>query len=158
MSEELTNGDMSRDDFTPVADASRRIASYCEGDARENVYRAAKQELAATEAENNRLRAEVEALREALEKAQKPLWFYHPDYIERCLFDPYEVIDDYYDPKPGKHVFEIECARPLPSIWCAVHCLTDAERDAMDTDERFSMTEHASEEEARAALTRKAPQ
>ena len=109
----------------------------------------------ATDAENQRLRAEVEALREALGKAQNPLWFYHPDYTEVALFNPHEVIDDYYDPEPGKHVFEIECARPLPSIWCAVHCLTDAEHDAMDTDERFIVTEHASEEEARAALTRK---
>ena len=44
--ERVTNGQYATDDFGPVADAARRIASYCEGDARGRVYRAAKQELA----------------------------------------------------------------------------------------------------------------
>jgi hypothetical protein len=96
--------------------------------------------------------AEADRLREALSKATQPSWFYHPDYTEYCVDSPYEVVDDYYDPEPGKHVFVVECARPLPPIWCAVHCLTNAERDAMETDERFIMTEHATESEARTAL------
>jgi hypothetical protein len=95
---------------------------------------------------------EVERLQAELSKAKQPSWFYHPDYTETCQFSPLEVIDDYYDPEPGKHVFEIECARPLPSIWCAVHCLTDDEREAMGTGERFVATEHDTEEEARAAI------
>lgn len=85
-------------------------------------------------------------------KLTQPSWFYHPDEMETCMWSPLEVIDEKYDPAPGKYVFEVECATSLPSIWCAVHCLTDEERDAMDTDDRFIMTEHASEEGARKAL------
>ena len=98
-------------------------------------------------------REEYERLEEELRKAKQPSWFYHPNYTENCTYSPHEVVDYHYDPEPGKHVFEIECARPLPSIWCTVHCLTDDEREAMGTDERFILTEHATEVEARAALT-----
>ena len=41
----VTNGQYADDDFGPIADAARRIASYCEGEARANVYRAAKAAL-----------------------------------------------------------------------------------------------------------------
>lgn len=87
-----------------------------------------------------------------LRKLVQPSWFYHPDQMEMCLWSPHEVVDEMYDPTPGKYVFEVECATALPSIWCAVHCLTDEEQEAMVTDDRFILTEHASEEEARAAL------
>jgi hypothetical protein len=43
---EITNGAYEADDFCPIGDAARQIASYCEGEARENVYRAAKIALA----------------------------------------------------------------------------------------------------------------
>jgi len=43
---EVTNGAYEADDFGPIGDAARQIASYCEGEARENVYRAAKIALA----------------------------------------------------------------------------------------------------------------
>jgi hypothetical protein len=70
-----------------------------------------------------------------------------PDEGDRCCFSPHEVIDEMYDPEPGNHVFEVECATSLPSIWCAVRVTDDP-----DADERFTFTEHATEAEARAAL------
>ena len=94
---------------------------------------------------------ELERLRGALAKATDPTWFYHPDNMESCQFGIWDVID-YYDLPPGKHVCEVECARTLPSIWCAVHVLTAEEKDAMETDESWLLTEHATEQAARAAL------
>ena len=92
------------------------------------------------------LEAEVERLR----KLTCATWFYMPDESERCWFSPHEVIDQMYDPEPGNHVFEVECATSLPSIWCAVRVTDDP-----DADERFTFTEHATEAEARAALGEK---
>lgn len=90
---------------------------------------------------------ERDALKEALAKSNTPTWFYHPDHTEMCQWSPHDVVDDYYDPEPGEYVFEVECAKPLPSIWCAVRVTADE-----DADERFTLTEHATEEEARQAL------
>ena len=89
------------------------------------------------------LEAEVQRLR----KLTCATWFYMPDEGDRCWFSPHEVIDEMYDPEPGNHVFEVECATSLPSIWCAVRVTDDP-----DADERFTFTEHATEAEARAAL------
>ena len=84
---------------------------------------------------------------ERLRKLTCATWFYMPDEGDRCWFSPHEVIDEMYDPEPGNHVFEVECATSLPSIWCAVRVTDDP-----DADERFTFTEHATEAEARAAL------
>ena len=92
------------------------------------------------------LEAEVERLR----KLTRATWFYMPDEGDRCWFSPHEVIDEMYDPEPGNHVFEVECATSLPSIWCAVRVTDDP-----DADERFTFTEHDTEAEARAALGEK---
>lgn len=92
------------------------------------------------------LEAEVERLR----KLTCATWFYMPDEGDRCWFSPHEVIDEMYDPEPGNHVFEVECATSLPSIWCAVRVTDDP-----DADERFTFTEHETEAEARAALGEK---
>ena len=89
----------------------------------------------------------LEAENERLRKLTCATWFYMPDEGDRCWFSPHEVIDEMYDPEPGNHVFEVECATSLPSIWCAVRVTDDP-----DADERFTFTEHATEEEARAAL------
>jgi len=50
MVERVTNGSYEPDDMSAIGDAARRIASYCEGEARLNVYRKAKLELKAIEA------------------------------------------------------------------------------------------------------------
>jgi len=92
---------------------------------------------------------------DALENAMRPQWFYHPDYPEYCKFDPSEVIDEDYDFEPGFHVAEIQCATPLPSIWCAVQILTDDEMEALGTGDHVVCTEHATEAEARAALEKR---
>lgn len=84
---------------------------------------------------------------ERLRKLTCAMWFYMPDEGDRCWFSPHEVIDEMYDPEPGNHVFEVECATSLPSIWCAVRVTDDP-----DADERFTFTEHTTEAEARAAL------
>lgn len=91
--------------------------------------------------------AERDAEIARLRKLVNPTWFFHPDCPETCYFSPWEVIDGEYDPAPGEYVFEVDCATSMPSIWCAVHVSDDT-----DADERFTLTEHASEAEARAAL------
>ena len=95
-------------------------------------------------------RESLEAENERLRKLTCATWFYMPDEGDRCWFSPHEVIDEMYDPEPGNHVFEVECATSLPSIWCAVRVTDDP-----DADERFTFTEHATEAEARAALGEK---
>jgi hypothetical protein len=96
-------------------------------------------------------RAEIARLTAELAKANSPTWFYHPDYTETCQFSPWDVID-YYDMDAGSHVLEVECARSLPSIWCAVTIRTTEEMDALETDDRVVIAEYATEAEARAAL------
>jgi hypothetical protein len=94
--------------------------------------------------------AEIEALKAKvmeLSEKLKPRWFYHPDYSETCEFGIWDVIDR-FDLPPGKHVVEINCAVPLPSIWASVHVLTDEEKDTMETNEAWIVTEHATEDEA----------
>ncbi len=99
-------------------------------------------------AEITALTAEVERLR----KLTNPEWFYHEGYDgEACETSPWDVIDNMGLPD-GKHVISVDCATPLPSIWYVVHVLTDAERDAADTDETYEIKEYASEADARQAL------
>lgn len=99
--------------------------------------------------------AEIERLREENERLRKmlvPQWFYADGYSsEDCNDSPHEVIE-YLDLKPGKHVVSVDCAGPMPSIWCAVTVLTDEQMDEQETDDRVAFTEHASEDQARAAL------
>ncbi len=102
--------------------------------------------------ELERLKQENAELRAALKKALTPEWFYHPDYMESCNHSPLEVIDNYYDPEPGKYVLEIECARGLPSIWCAVHCLSEEDQEEIGTDDRFIIDEFTTYEEAKAKI------
>lgn len=59
--EAVTNGSYEADDFGPIGDAARRIASYCEGSDRLNVYRKAKLELAALAAAIPAIRAQAVA-------------------------------------------------------------------------------------------------
>ena len=87
-----------------------------------------------------------------LRKMQVPEWFYADGYSsEDCQDSPDEVIEC-LDLRPGKHVVSVNCAGPMPSIWCAVTVLTDEQMDEQETDDRVAFTEHASEEEARQAL------
>ncbi|MGE4307332.1 MAG: hypothetical protein AB7E24_25270 [Novosphingobium sp.] len=91
---------------------------------------------------------QLEAENARLLKLTAGQWFYpgggHDS--DRCMWSPDEVID-WLDLEPGNHVVEVDVATPLPAIWCAVH-VTDDE----DADERFTFTEHESEEAALAAL------
>lgn len=101
------------------------------------------------------MQAKIDALREEnarLRKMLVPQWFYADGYSsEDCHDSPCEVIE-YLDLNPGKHVISVDCAGPMPSIWCAITVLTDEQMDEQETDDRVVFTEHASEEEARQAL------
>ena len=106
----------------------------------------AKEALTAAHTEAAELKARVEALTEQLRKATEPVWFYADGWEEKCLSSPDEAID-LLDFEPGEYVTRVGTARPCPDIWCAVR-VTDDE----DADERFTFTEHATEELARQAL------
>ena len=97
--------------------------------------------------ELERLKQENAELREGLRKALMPQWFYSADGYEYAMFDPVEVVE-YHDFTPGKYAIEIACARHLPSIYYAIHVLTDAERDKLGTNERCLMEEFQTMAEA----------
>ena len=93
------------------------------------------------------LKQENAELREGLRKALMPQWFYPADEYEYAMFGPGEVVE-YHDFTPGKYAIEIACARPLPSIYYAIHVLTDAERDELGTDDHCLMEEFPTMAEA----------
>lgn len=117
------------------------------------INKEAVETLDSERAANAILTAELDATREALAKF-KPEWFYNDGYSsEVCHHSPAEAIDELYL-DAGEHVVSVDCAGPYPSIWCAVHVLTDEEMDQLETDDRIIMTEHTSEAEARATLAK----
>ena len=71
MSEVFAERDYHPHDMTPIGDAARRVASYTEGKERLNVYKAARDELAALEARATAAEAREAKLREALEPFAK---------------------------------------------------------------------------------------
>ena len=101
--------------------------------------------------------ATIEALEAENAKLKTPQWFYPDDEGEYCFQGPWDVID-WYDLPAGKHVMKVDCGKPLPSFWCAVHVLTHNERDALETDEDFLFTEHPTLAEAEAALAKEPTQ
>lgn len=108
----------------------------------------ANRENADLVADNAKLREENQRIRKML----VPEWFYQNGYgSEDCQDSPDEVVEN-MDLKPGRHIVSIDCAGPMPSIWCIVHVRTDEEMDALETDDRVELIEHASEDAARQAL------
>jgi len=116
--------------------------------------------LTAAQATIARLEAELAGAREALRAANEPCWFYYGDDCssERCRGSIYECIDEDFeyenDEPKGDHVLLISGARPVPDIWVALHYYTEAEKDARDSDDEYTFTEHNSKEDAEAALRR----
>lgn len=109
-------------------------------------------------AERAELVAEVGRLTAEVARLKEPHWFYlgNDCSSDQCRFGIHEIIseDFEWDNKPeGDHVMQIAGARPVPDIWVAVHYFTEAEKDARDDDEPYTFTEHATEAEARAALS-----
>lgn len=102
--------------------------------------------------------AELEVENARLRKLVQPEWFYEADChdSDRCHFDLNEVLtEDYFWDRPqrGEHVVEISTATSLPSIWAAVRFNCEcADPDDCQCDNEMIVTEHASEEAARAAL------
>ena len=101
--------------------------------------------------------------RDALQKLLQPEWFYPADGYdgESCWFSVSEVLtEDYFFDRQltGEHVVEIHVVTSLPSIWAAVrfHCEC-ADKDDCQCDNEMIVTEHASEAEARAALSTPSP-
>lgn len=102
--------------------------------------------------------AEIARLTEELRKAQQPQWFYLGEECDSdsCRFSIDEVISEdfeYHNKPEGDHVLMISGGRPVPDMWVAVHYYTEAEKDARESDDEYDYTVHATEEEARAALT-----
>lgn len=107
--------------------------------------------IPASDARIAELEAEVARLKNQSE------WFYHGDDqgSDKCRFSVFEVIDEdvyYDDPRPGKKIVHITTARRCADIWAVVHIFSDAEKDERDDDEPYSVSEYATEEQARAAL------
>jgi len=112
------------------------------------IQRAFTERTADLVADNAKLREENQRIRKML----VPEWFYQDGYgSEDCQDSPDEVVEN-MDLKPGRHVVSVDCAGPMPSIWCTVHVRTDEEMDALETDDRVELVEHASEDAARQAL------
>lgn len=114
-------------------------------------------ELEALTARIAQLEAERDAARDALKIANEPHWFYYGDDCssDRCRDSIYECIDEDFewDNRPeGDHVLLISGARPVPDIWVALHYYTEAEKDARDSDDEYTFTEHKTKEEAEAAI------
>lgn len=103
------------------------------------------------------LAAEVERLREALERANAAHWYYFGDDCgsDQCRFGIDECINEDFEwdnKQEGDHVLQISGARPVPDMWVALHYFTNAEKDERGDDEGYTYTVHATEDEARAAL------
>lgn len=103
--------------------------------------------------------AALEAELERLRKMAQPEWFYlaGDTSSDRCRFSPDEVIDEDWlwdNRAEGSTVVQIETATRCPDIWCAVKFFTNEEKDARGLDDDYELTEHATEEEARATLTK----
>lgn len=114
--------------------------------------------LDALDAANARL-AELEAEIARLQTQYQPEWFYLAGDMssDKCRFAPSEVIDEDWlwdNRAEGSAVVQIETAVRCPDIWCAVHFFTDEDKDARQSDDEYEITEHATEEEARAAINK----
>ena len=139
--------------FSPFPDeCSRVMAGECDDYDEIQIIARHRENAVALQAENARLREE-------LKEAKNPHWFYYGDdcSYERCRFSVYECIDEDFlwdNSAEGDHVLCISGARPVPDIWVALRFFTEEEKNARDSDDDYAFTEHATEEEARAALTK----
>lgn len=84
----LSNGNQyDAHDFTAIGDAARSIASWCEGPARRNVYKAAKECIAAlTAAQPHSAASEREAIVAWLRKTAEEV-AYNPNWGDYALLD-----------------------------------------------------------------------
>ncbi|WP_296525271.1 hypothetical protein, partial [Phenylobacterium sp.] len=104
--------------------------------------------------------ARIKELEAALEKANKPRWFYVHDDEDASPFDcAYDAVDHFldilghWDGLAGQsEVIQIQTGRLCADIWVAARVFSEEEREARDDGEWFEFTEHASREEAEAAL------
>lgn len=113
---------------------------------------AAQEAIAAARRERDAEKAALEAENQKLRQMLVPQWFYADGYFsEECCDSPDEIIEC-LDLAPGRHIVSVDCAGPMPSIWCAVHVRTDEEMDAEQTDERVTFTEHQTKDAALAAI------
>ena len=101
--------------------------------------------------------ARVKELEALLEKANKPWWFYtEPDGASHNSTE--ETIDFHLNwgrrssSDEQSEVVRIRTVRPCADIWAAIRVFTAEEREAREDDEEYEFTEHASREEAEAAL------
>ncbi len=149
---DLVAGILNRiDDAADVLWSNGDEASAKVMDDAQKVIEAAQARIAALE-------AELAGARQALRVSNQPHWFYYGDDCssERCRDSIYECIDEdfeYENGEPGgDHVLLISGARPVPDIWVALHYYTEAEKDARDSDDEYTFTEHSSKEDAEAYI------
>jgi hypothetical protein len=112
--------------------------------------------ITALQSELAEARAEVERLRDELRKAKQAQWFYLGDNcesdscrycIDECISEDFE-----WDNKPeGDHVLLISGARPVPDMWISLHYYTEAEKEARDSNDKYTYTVHHTKEEAEVA-------
>jgi len=78
---------------------------------------------------------------------------------DACCHSPSEALEGAVDQMADGEscVVVIERALQLPDVYAAVHVFTDAEKDARDDDEPWDYTLHATDAEARAALSETQP-
>lgn len=105
------------------------------------------------QAEMQAQQAEITRLRKLI----RPEWFYLADYADEMAYDSVgEVLEEGYFweiRKTGQHVVEISVATRLPSIWAAVRFRCECEDpEECECANEMIVTEHTTEEEARAAL------
>ena len=104
------------------------------------------------------LEARVAELEAALAKANEPRWFYADGegIAWRSMEEAVEESCD--DLEHGRHLVEIETARPCPTIWGVVHVFTKTELEDQHRDggpfegKPYNLTVCATEAEARALL------
>ena len=104
------------------------------------------------------LEARVAELEAALAKANEPRWFYS-DEKGTAWRSMEEAVEEFCDDlEPGRHLVEIETARPCPTIWGVVHFFTKTELEDQHRDggpfegKPYNLTVCATEAEARALL------
>jgi hypothetical protein len=109
----LTNGQLDPVHYGPAGDTARRIASYCEGDARANVYKAALAEIERLAAREAELVAALELEHDDLKRTRQLLWQARVETEARNVYDGWWQLPGWSPWTPGGNSHKQEEARKL---------------------------------------------